>query len=256
MDILDVVILAAIQGVTEWLPVSSSGHLVLAQAWLGLAPPVVFDVVLHLGTLGVILAVFWDDIKGILAAVLRGGFHTPEGRLAIFITLGSIPTALVGFFFNDFLESLYNEPVVVGWALLATGTLLFLTRGVETEGEVTLTKSIVIGTVQGIAIIPGISRSGSTIACGILMGIERERAARFSFLLSIPAVVGAGVMEAGSLRGAGFDPLSLLLGVAVAMGVGYVSLRFLLRTVTSGSFYLFSLYCWAAGGLVLAASLW
>jgi len=254
MDLLDIVILAVIQGITEWLPISSSGHLVLAQAWLGLAPPVIFDVLLHLGTLGVILAVFWEDIKDILGAVLKGDFQSPEGRLALFIVIGSVPTALIGYLFNDLLKSLYQDVRVVGAALLVTGTLLFLCRDVRKRGDLTPLKSIIIGTVQGIAIIPGISRSGSTIAAGILMGIERERAARFSFLLSVPAVIGAGLLEAGNLQGTGYDPLSLLLGVAVSMGVGYVSLKFLLRTVTSGSFYLFSFYCWAAGGLVLLLS--
>jgi undecaprenyl-diphosphatase len=167
MDLLDIVILAVIQGITEWLPISSSGHLVLAQAWLGLAPPVIFDVLLHLGTLGVILAVFWEDIKDILGAVLKGDFQSPEGRLALFIVIGSVPTALIGYLFNDLLKSLYQDVRVVGAALLVTGTLLFLCRDVRKRGDLTPLKSIIIGTVQGIAIIPGISRSGSTIAAGI-----------------------------------------------------------------------------------------
>lgn len=251
MDILDVILLAVVQGITEWLPVSSSGHLVLTQHFLGLYPPLIFDVLLHVGTALVIVGVFRDDILAILKALGRRDFSSEEGKLAVLILIGSIPTAFVGLFLNDFIESLFSNIQAVGGALLVTGTILFLTRGKTGDREPSYRDGFLIGLAQGAALVPGISRSGSTIAVGMLLGIERQKAARFSFLLMLPAVLGAAVMEGGGITDSNLPLGVMAIGVAVSMAVGYVSLKYLLRVITAGRFHLFAYYCWAVGILIL-----
>jgi undecaprenyl-diphosphatase len=251
MDILDVILLAVVQGITEWLPVSSSGHLVLTQHFLGLSPPLIFDVLLHFGTAFVVFVVFWDDIKAILKAIAKGDFTSEEGKLALLILIGSIPTAFIGLFLNDFIESLFLNIQAVGGALLVTGVVLFLTKDRTGEREPSYRDGILIGLAQGAALVPGISRSGSTIGVGMLLGIERQKAARFSFLLMLPAVLGAGFLEAGDINSSEIGLDLMILGVLVSVIVGYISLQYLLRVITAGRFHLFAYYCWALGVLVL-----
>ena len=256
--LLEILILAVIQGVTEWLPISSSGHLVIVQEYLGLNLPVLFDVVLHLGSLLVVLFVFWKDLLRIVKAVARLDFKSQDGKLGLYIILGSIATAAVGFVFRDMFESYFHNLYAVGVAFIATGcfySLLYAYRRNRNQGRpLSALDAVAIGVVQGVALIPGVSRSGSTITTGLLLKVEKEVALRFSFLLFIPAVIGAAVLSVIGSDGmlvAVVDPVSLLVGLVVTVVVGYVSLRLLLRVVMKGRLYLFAYYCWVIGSAVL-----
>ena len=253
VSVIETVILGIIQGLTEWLPVSSSGHLSVAKELLGLRPPVVFYVLLHLGTLVIVVVYFRRDVLEILEALARRDLKSDDGRLGLFIVLGSIPTAVIGYAFRDFFKSFFDNLVVVGMGLIATGFLLFLSERRKGERALNWLDSLLIGIAQGIAIIPGVSRSGATISTGLLHRISRETAFKFSFLLSIPAVLGATVEESGDLGLLiGEEALiALVLGVAVSMIVGYMSLRLLQKLVLKQRFHWFAFYCWAAGAIII-----
>jgi undecaprenyl-diphosphatase len=258
--LLEILILAIIQGVTEWLPISSSGHLVIVQEYLGLNLPVLFDIVLHLGSLLVVLFVFWKDLFRVLKAVARLDFKSQDGKLGLYVVLGSIATAAIGFAFRDTFESFFHNLYAVSLAFIATGcfySLLYAYRRNRNQGrQLSALGAVAIGVVQGVALIPGVSRSGSTITAGLLLKVEKEVAVRFSFLLFIPAVIGAAVLsviDSDGLFVAVVDPVSLLVGLVVTIAVGYVFLRLLLRIVMKGRLYLFAFYCWAVGFAVLLA---
>jgi undecaprenyl-diphosphatase len=275
MTTLEAIILGIIQGLTEFLPVSSSGHLVLFQQLFGLKEAeLFFDVCVHLGTLVAVIVVFRQEIIKIISALLRlvslAGQKekflqqvesNPELKMAVFIVIGSIPTAILGLLFASIAERLFSSALITGLMLLVTGFLLWLTRMAGTHavsvsiGHLTPGKAFIIGIVQGLAIIPGISRSGSTISTGLLLGVDRETAARYSFLLSIPAIVGAGLL---SLKEGFFqtDPVIWisLLGAVTAAIVGYGALKSLLHMVKKGRLYVFAPYCWLVGILAILFS--
>jgi undecaprenyl-diphosphatase len=195
----------------------------------------------------VVLAVFRRDIIEIVKALVRLDFKTDEGKLALFIAVGSVPTALIGFFFHDILESFFYNLLVVGIALLITGFVLFVSERRKTDRELSFLDSLLIGTAQGVAIIPGISRSGVTIAVGLLRKVKKEVAFKYTFLLSVPAVIGATIMESRDLVAGDVDVVAMFLGTIIAMIVGYVSLKFLQKIVMKEKFHLFAYYCWIAG---------
>jgi len=251
VTVIEALILAVIQGLTEWLPVSSSGHLVVAQEFLGLNPPLIFDVMLHVGTLLVVVAVFRQDILNILKALAKGDLQSQEGKQALYIVAGSIPIAATGFLLRDIFESLFCNLQSVGIALLATGCILFISEKRPGNKKITAADSIIIGVAQAVAIIPGISRSGLTVSTGLLRKIDKQTAFKFSFLLSIPAVLGATVFEAKDIIVGNVDMIPLLVGVVVAMVVGYVSLKLLQKIVLQEKFHYFAVYCWTAGLLLL-----
>jgi undecaprenyl-diphosphatase len=272
LSILEAVLLGAIQGLTEWLPVSSSGHLVLAQQFLEVPEAIFFDLLLHVATLGVILAFYRDTVTKVLQAIwdapkahLEGlglaevWWQDPDRRLAVLVVLGSIPTAIVGFGFEDTFERLFESPLAVGVALLATGTWLFLARfAPEPDPErPTAVDALLVGLSQGLAITPGVSRSGATIGTSLLRGIEREHAVRFSFLLSVPAIAGAAIFRADptNVSAALANWPAYVAGIAVAVLVGYTALWLLVQLVERRGFTSFCWYCWAVGGLTIALAL-
>jgi len=251
VTLIEVLILAVVQGLTEWLPVSSSGHLVITQKILGLNPPLIFDVILHVGTLIVILTVFRKDIYAIIKALLKRDFETEEGKLALFIAVGSVPIAIIGFVFYDFLKSLFLNLVAVGLALLITGCVLFVSEKRTGKRKMGILDSLLIGLAQGFAIIPGISRSGVTVATGLLRRVDKATAFKYSFLLSVPAVIGATVMESRELVMGNVDIVPLFLGATVSMIVGYVSLKLLQKIVMNEKMHLFAYYCWTVGLVIV-----
>jgi undecaprenyl-diphosphatase len=257
-SIIETVILGLVQGLTEWLPVSSSGHLAIAAGFLDWQPPVVFYVLLHVGTLIVIVAFFRQSVAEILTKFAARDFQSDGGRLGLLVITGSVPTAVVGYVFRDLFKSFFENLLVVGGALFATGFLLVLS---ETRGDgrsLNYVDSVLVGLAQGIAIIPGVSRSGATISTGFLRRVQRESAFRFSFLLSIPAVVGATLAEAGDLSPliGGEGIIAVAAGVLVSMVVGYLSLKALQRVIVKHKFHWFAIYCWAVGALVMLSQLW
>lgn len=258
LSLIETLILAIIQGVTEWLPISSSGHLVVVQGYfLQEQPPLIFDVALHVGTLCVVLAVFWKEVVSVLKALVRLDFKSEEGKLGVFIAVGSIPTALIGFFFHDLLESFFYNILVVGVALVVNGVFLFFSERRGDGRRVDYFDSLLIGVAQGTAIIPGISRSGLTIATALLRKVEKKTAFAFSFLLSVPAVIGAAILESArawashELAISGVDTATMLFGVVVSMIIGYISLNLLQKIVISERLHLFGYYCWLVGIVII-----
>jgi len=251
MDYSQAFILAFVQGVTEWLPVSSSGHLVILQHLMGLTVPVAFDVMLHLGTLFSVLLFMRKDVASIVQKCVELDFKAPEGRLALYVVVGTIPAGVAGLLFKSWFESLFSSLKAVGLGLFLTALLLFASRNAAGRKDVGLKTSIKIGLVQAVSIIPGVSRSGSTISAGLLLGLRRSEAAKFSFLLSIPAIAGATVVEYRHLDFSTLTPLLVASSVLVSFAVGYVSLGLLWKTVNEDKFHLFAYYCLLVGMALL-----
>ena len=255
IDEISAAILGFVQGLTEFLPVSSSGHLVVFQQFLSDNPPsVAFDLMLHMGTLLPVLWVYRVDI----ISILKGIATDPKGedaRLAWWVVLGSIPTAILGIGFEDMFEEIFHTPKIVGFTFLITGTFLFATKYIKDShrdlGEMTFKDALIIGLIQGLAITPGISRSGSTIAIALFLGLRRDLAAKFSFLLSIPAIVGAFIFKLDELTVSDVSTTSLGIGFAVSALSGLIALKILLKLVNSGDFSKFSYYLWSIAVLAI-----
>ena len=274
MELYHAVVLGIVQGATEFLPISSSGHLVLFQALFGMKEPeIFFDIAVHLGTLLAVCVFYCKDLKEIMVALFsmttwragKGGIlarfsKTPQLRLLWLIVVGTIPTVLFGLAFRPIAEMLFSSIRLVGLMLLITGILLWMTRRVRAKGrkvgELTAWDGLCVGIIQGLAILPGISRSGATIAIGLFRKIDRETAARYSFLLSIPAILGAVVLELAGMQG----PISphlgpILSGACIAGIVGYVALKVLIHFVKRGNLHIFAPYCWLLGLIAIMCSL-
>jgi len=263
MGYVEAVVLAIIQGLTEFLPVSSSGHLVLAQHWFGQFSEtnLLYDIMLHLATVTAILVYFrhdlltlglgyvgWPTTKGSL-------FQGFERRTIHYVLLASIPTAIIGLGIRSIgLEHLV-QPSMVAVMLLITGGILWVGRGRNsTRGiqEMGFRDALAIGVVQGVAVLPGISRSGSTIASGVLLGLDRELSARFSLLISMPAIVGATILEIGKVMNQVHEPMGIYVtGMVVAALVGYGSISLIIKLVRQDHFHLFSYYLWPLGMCIL-----
>ena len=249
---LSAAILGVVQGLTEFLPVSSSGHLVLFQHWLPVSgDPITFDLALHLGTLIPVLWVYRADLFTVIHDATKGTgayWQRPGVRLLLVLVAATIPTAVIGLGLEDVFEELFHNARAVGVAFAVTGTVLWFTRsvpkGTTDAHQLTWSKAVAIGLAQGVAITPGISRSGSTIAAGLFLGMDREAAARFSFLLSIPAIGGAFILKMGELNLGTVNVAPVLIGVFASAISGYIALRVLLRLVRGGDFSKFAFYLW------------
>ena len=247
VNLIEILILAVIQGLTEWLPVSSSGHLVITQKVLGLNLPLIFDVILHVGTLIVVLTVFRKDILDIIIALVKRDFETEKGKLALLIVVGSVPIAIISLVFYDIFVSLFDNLLAVGLALIITGCVIFFSEKRLGNRKMGFLDSLIIGLAQGVAIIPGVSRSGVTVATGLLRKVDKATAFRYSFLLSVPAVIGATFMASKDLVVGNVDMVPLFLGATVSMIVGYASLKLIKKIVMNEKFHLFAYYCWIVG---------
>ncbi len=254
--IVGALFLGALQGLTEFLPVSSSGHLVLFQQFVHLAgDDVTFDVVLHVGTLLPVLWFYRATVREIVSdpVVGEGPFLEREGvRTLGLLVAASIPTAIIGLTFEDLFESLFATPAALTVTFAITGVLLWLSgRFDRSESAVSLTwpLAVVLGIAQGFAITPGISRSGTTIAVALMLGLQREQAARFSFLMSVPAILGAVVLKLRDVDSAGLDWVQLGVGGLTSAVTGYLALALLVRLVLSGKFAAFAWYAFAVAGL-------
>lgn len=272
MSLLHSVLLGLIQGVAEFLPISSSGHLAIAEHLLGQAGaaeiPGFFDVLLHLGTLFAVFAAYWEDIRdmvveffGGVGDLVHGTTPTPvpaARRLIFLIVVGTLPLFAV-LPVKDLVEGLGDNMYFVAGALLATGCLLFASdrvrKGRKTERTASLADVLLVGVAQAVATCPGISRSGTTITAGCFVGFERKFAVRFSFLLSIPAILGANILSLKDALEAGVpweEVPVYLLGVLVAAVVGYACIRLLKMIAEKGKFGFFAYYCWLASIVTLA----
>jgi len=250
-------LLGVLQGLTEFLPVSSSGHLALAQSVIPVfsQPGVLFDVTLHIGTLVAVCIYFWPDLWKMFLSLFSAdtGEARDSRRLLWLLIVGSVPTAVIGLLFRKQFEAMFNDIYGIGeWFI--TGILLFLTDRVSARGRdlaaMGVVDALMIGAAQGLAIIPSLSRSGATIAAGVFLGLERGLLVRYSFLLSIPAIAGAFVLELVAHRHEalqGFDPLAYAVGTLAALVVGYWSIAVLLDMTRSRRLSVFAYYCWAVG---------
>ncbi|MBN2333206.1 MAG: undecaprenyl-diphosphate phosphatase [Deltaproteobacteria bacterium] len=262
MSILKAVMLGIIQGLTEFLPVSSSGHLVITQHLLPdfQQPGVAFDVTLHCATLLAVIIYFQQDIRALAGGLFSHDRDLARQKRLMFglLLLATLPTGLIGFLGRDLFVALFEQVKMVGIMLLVTGLLLWVANTIRNNrkfiGEINWKDALMIGTVQGLAIIPGISRSGSTIATAILRGIDGREAARFSFLLSIPAIIGAVVLSYGDLTIVPISDLpAYLAGATAAFITGVAALKILLITITRHRLKAFAWYCFALGLITLAA---
>jgi undecaprenyl-diphosphatase len=268
MNIIESIILGIVQGLTEFLPVSSSGHLVLAEELLGLTTHNIrFVVVVHLGSLLAVLAVYRVQVGQIIRGLYKGRircrkgkwkFDDPNTRLSWLLVLATIPAGLIGFFFGGMIERVFFQPFWVGIFLVATGLILFCIRFVNPEaGGLNWWRAGIIGLAQAAAILPGMSRSGSTIAAGIYSGVEKSRAAEFSFLLSIPVILGAGILEFRKMMDTAPEAgeiVTLLLAAAASAISGYLAIRFLLNVINKGKLHYFAYYCWLVALIVIIYS--
>ena len=274
MEIYQAVVLGIIQGLAEFLPVSSSGHLVLFQNFFGITEPALaFDISLHMGTLAAVFVIFFNEIKAMVISIVRLFMNIRHEKnlrslieqdkdlmFAAMIIAGSVPTAVIGLVIQKYSTVFFSSVPLVGFMLIVTGSFLWSTKKFKDNNtgtkKIRLKQALFIGLCQGIAVIPGISRSGSTITAGLFAGIDRETAAKFSFLLSIPAILGAELLSLKDFIGTGFsfDPATFY-GTLTSFIVGLAALKILLKIVKTGRLYYFAPYCWLAGITAIAAGL-
>lgn len=251
MDYLSPLILAIVQGITEWLPVSSSGHLVIFQHLLGLETDILLDTALHFATLLAVLIVYAKDLGRIIKAIATWNTASDDFKLAWQLILATLPIAITGFLLKDAIEAAFSTLWIVGVTLLITGAILYGTRYAKKKTKRTTKNTFLIGLAQVIALLPGISRSGTTIAAGIYQGLDKEESARFSFLLFVPAVLGASILQAATTDWTGIALWPLITSMLVATTVSVIVLRFLIRAVKRGKLNYFAWYCWGVGAAVL-----
>ncbi len=273
LDIISAIILGAAQGLSEFLPISSSGHLALIPHLLGVETGLAFDTVLHIGTLIAIISFFYKDIinliKGFLLSLidLTEGFDVfkrelklvPEKRFAWLIIVGTIPTGIMGILLKDAVESIFRGTIFIGFFLIVTGIILYYSErhssGSITQKDMSFKQAIIIGICQGLAVLPGISRSGSTIASGLCLGLEREYAARYSFLLSMPAVIGAGLIQIKDIATIDISISVILAGFISSVVFGYLAIKLLMKMIKGWSLDIFAYYCWIVGSITLILSI-
>jgi len=261
MSIINAVILGVVQGLTEFLPVSSSGHLVLLQKAFGItAPTLFFDTMLHVGTLLAILAVMWRDIWGILRRIIQ--------PLTLYLIIATIPAVIIALVFGDGIEHAFESGKFLGVCFLATTALLiaaeFLSRranasaGLKKREEMNWTDALIVGIMQAVAIVPGISRSGATISGALSRKLDRDLAARFSFLLSIPAILGAVVLQTKDLikdgagqTGESIGAAAIIAGTISAAAVGFFAVKLMLKIIRERPLYGFAVYTAVLGVLVI-----
>lgn len=263
MTLLQGIILGIVQGLTEFLPVSSSGHLTLASAMMELPSDILFTVVVHLGTLTAVIVAFWEDILRLIKGVVGlcfDGFKTrdiPDRRLVVLLIIATLPLA-VGAVIDKYVEAMFDSTLFVGCALLVTATVLFLADrhggGVKTASNASVKDAATVGLAQLVAVFPGISRSGSTICAGLFTGLSRDFAVRFAFLLSIPAVAGSFVFKLPDLIEVGVrlaDPLPYAAGFIASLISGYLAIKLVALLMKRNSFRWFAYYCAAVGAVTI-----
>lgn len=274
MELYQAVVLGIIQGLTEFLPISSSGHLVMSQYLFGLKEPeIFFDVCLHVGTLVAVIIYFRKDIFSIISTVVKSSaslikkeismeeaMGNTDIKMALLIIVGTVPTVIAGLLIKQIASLLFSSVLIVGMMLILTGFILWVTQKIGDKTiemkDFSMKKALAIGVVQGLAVTPGISRSGSTIAIGLFLGLNREIAARYSFLLSIPAIAGAALLSLKDIEGLhGIAYETVIPGMLISAVVGYLALSLLVYIVKKGQLHIFAPYCWVAGCVAILLGL-
>jgi undecaprenyl-diphosphatase len=257
-QLLTSIILGLIQGFAEWLPISSTAHLRITEHFLGFQATPLFNVFLHLGTLGVVIYYFRRDIKVVLGALFHRDFHSEYGRFIPLIIVATIPTGIIGLLYDKYLADSYQTFLVMGITFIVGATLLVLSKfGKENNAQISYRKALVMGVAQGAAIFPGLSRSGATISSGLLQGVKRESVFKFSFLLSVPAIIGdLGVeayLQSGSFsQGVGVSSVNLLIGLVFAVLAGYLAIVLVKKLVLTKRFHYFAIYTFVLGVILIS----
>ncbi|MEW6456545.1 MAG: undecaprenyl-diphosphate phosphatase [Acidobacteriota bacterium] len=259
VNFFEVIFLSIVQGTTEFFPISSSGHLVLFQFLFGIREPqIMFDIVLHGGTLLAIILYLRKDIIEILFSIIKSKnesnpFLIIRGHIfLLYMLIALIPTALIGILFDKEFEKLFGTLKYIGYSFLITGIILFITKYAKERRNVHVIHPFLIGIFQGLAIAPGISRSGMTIGIALLLGWKKEIATKFSFLLSIPAILGALFYESLKVKQLQNEDLTIMIsGVFFSFLVGLISLKYLFSIIKKGKFFIFSFYCFFVGILMI-----
>lgn len=269
LEFFEAIFLGVVQGLTEFLPISSSGHLLLGQYFLGMDQETFglsFDVALHLGTLLAVVSFFWRDLLRLALAFLRSltgpNFSDPDQKLAYLIISSTVPAALIGFLFEDFFSTAVRSPWVVVTTLVVVGGLLIVGENVgkmdRPASRMSFLAALGVGCAQAAALIPGVSRSGATITLGLFLGLTRQEAARFSFLMSVPIIAGAGSLEMASVVSEGMgaaEAVIFVVGFMVSAVVGYFTIKFFLSYLTNHSLRIFAYYRFALAAVVAVALL-
>lgn len=264
LELIEAVILGVVQGITEFLPVSSSGHLLLAQYFLGLDQSrfgLSFDVALHMGTLVAVVAFFWRDLVRMAIAFLGSFAHRDmanrDQRLAYLLIVATVPAALIGYLLESFFENAVRSPWVVVFTLTVVGVLFIVAEAVSRRNressKLRFGEAFGIGLAQAAALVPGVSRSGATMTLGLFLGLRRDEAARFSFLMSVPIIAGAGVLQLGEVLSAGlslWDATLFVVGFVVSGIVGYLAIRFFIGFVANHSLRAFAYYRFGLAAVV------
>jgi undecaprenyl-diphosphatase len=265
LELLQAIVLGVVQGLTEFLPVSSSGHLLLGQYFFGLDQDrfgLSFDVALHMGTLVAVVSYFWRDLLRMAFAFFRSladraVANDPDARMAYLVIASTVPAALIGFLFEGFFEGAARSPWVVVFNFVLVGALFIagevVGRKDRRASRLGFGEAVGIGFAQAAALVPGVSRSGATITLGLFLGLRREEAARFSFLMSVPIIAGAGGLKVGEVISRGMDAAQTLLfvvGFVTSAAVGYVTIRFLLNYLTNHSLRAFAFYRFGVAAVV------
>lgn len=238
MNLIEALALAVIQSITEWLPVSSSGHLAIAQQLFGLKENLTYDIVLHLATLVVIVLVFYKEIIETLQ----------DKRRFLFIIIGTLPIVLLGYILNPVMQDIFNSMLIVGISLLLTATILYLSDK-ATKAKIQSCTALGIGFFQALALLPGVSRSGATIGGALILGINKKDAISFSFILAIPAILGATVLKAGEI--AQGITLNMVIGFFVTIIISYFVLKWLIKLVQENKLKYFAYYCLILGVILI-----
>jgi len=251
LSLLQAMFLGILQGVAEWLPISSTGHLAIAQHYMAIQAPVAFDVMLHIATLVVVIWYMRKEIAAILKALCKRDFKSPPGRMLTFVIIGSIPTAAIGLAFRSLFEAMFASMAAIGAALLVTAAILVASSLGKGTRQLDGKRAFLTGIAQGVAVAPGVSRSGATIGIAMASGAAREEAIRLSFLLAIPAIAGAMLLEAGSLAASGIAAEAMAAGFIASLAAGWLSLKALVKLVAKGRMAWFAVYCIGLGMLLL-----
>jgi undecaprenyl-diphosphatase len=271
MHLSEALFLGILQGITEFLPVSSSGHLVIAETYLGLDVDSLksFDVVVHLGTLTAVFIYFWKDIKGLFKAFLSfiglckmKNHKKKYQNLIIFLIIATVPAVIVGLLFEDAIDYLFRSTLYVGiWMIIVAEIFIIAESQLKKhkeEKKVGYVSALIIGMAQALALIPGVSRSGITISAGIFQGIPREKAARFSFLMAVPAIMGAGILTGiKEVKSGTFDIefIILLAGFISSAAAGFLAIYFLMKFIKNHTLRVFSYYLFGIGIITIILSL-
>ncbi len=246
LNLIQVIILSVIQGIAEWLPISSSGHLALVQSIFGYEN-LSFDVFLHLASILAVIILLWKDIVKLIYPWSKNNF-----RYLFILLIAIIPAGLVGIFFRNYIEGVFANPQYVGILFIISGIIVYSTKFSKIKDKnIGFFDSIIIGIFQALAVFPGISRSGATISSGMFRGIKRNEAVKFSFIMAIPLVLGAGLFEAKDMVLSNIDPMLLIISFIITFVISLVSIKLLLKIINKEKFYLFGIYNISLGILVI-----